>query len=423
MFSILHRAIGFFTALLLLIPGAFPQERALLPKNANYEATAYGRAVQLSDSYYDQYFQPLFSHLSAQPYSFSHAYNWDAGGLLSLTSKLYALDPDAYATRLRQVERTVERYRKVEGGCFAGYVAAWTPFTFMASRHHICYDDGMWVGREFAELYDLTGSEKHKALAREVADFSIADAWVDLPAEIFAAAGLPVPTEPVGGFYWDLEHDKVHTCSTAPAIQLLAMVYRITGVERYLDYALRAYRLLPYLENEKGTFSDNIRFVKDEDNNILGWAGLDRAVYTYNSGSPIAAAVELYKATGDNVFLDDAFRWAACADREFTRPGGAYIQQLHWFHLILMGGFAKLLEFDDSGDVAGYIAHMRGAFDYAYENYRSQGFSGVMENRLPKSLVGGFEDNTDFRLSPLEPGAAAEVFAILALAEKRGLLG
>ena len=415
MFSIFQRIAAFFVALLLLIPGAFPLEQTLQPQTAGFEESDRGRAFQLAGSYYGQYFQPLFSRLCGQPYGFGNAFNWDAGGLLSLTAKLYALDPQAYGGRLRQAERTVSHYRKEVDGQFAGYVTSWEPFKFLAGRHNICYDDGMWVGREFAELYDLTGEEKYMTLAREVADFSIADAWVDLPIE-FPVPARHAPPGPVGGFYWDDQHNAVHTCSTGPAVQLLAMVYRFTGEQPYLDCALKAYRCLFYLENEKGTFNDNMRFKKDEGNNILAFDSLDRAVYTYNSGSPIAAAVELYKATGEPGYLEDALYWAACADREFARPDGGYVKQLHWFHLILLGGFAKLLEFDESGAVAGYIARLRSGFDYAYENYRSQGYLGVMENLLPKDLLGGFDlSDTGYRPSPLEPGAAAEIYAILAL--------
>jgi len=415
---IFTRILAFFTGLMLLIPGWFPMEQAMRPMIEGREATDRGRAIQLADSYYAQYFRPNAHFLSMFPYSAQSASCWEAIGLLSLSIRMARLAPGIYGKKLDSALDTICHYRKIDsGGGFAGYVVPWTLFRFSAARHGIAYDDNMWLGRDFAALYAQTGEARYLMLAREVGDFLISEGYVDLPDAVFTQAGFAAPEKPVGGFYWDTRHDAVHTCSTGPAAQFFAALYNITGEDVYLDYAEKSFRFLPYLVNGDGVFHDLMRFQKDENNDITGFREYDRAVYTYNSGSPITAAVELYKATGDESYLDYGRQWARNADAYFanatdTPDVHAYPPQNTWFHLILLNGYTALLPYEPA--VEDYIARFRSGFDYSYENHRTAGHNGVYGNLLPRNMMEGFPGG-DYNHVALDASAAAEIYALLAL--------
>ncbi|MCC8023330.1 MAG: glycoside hydrolase family 76 protein [Clostridiales bacterium] len=374
------------------------------------------RAQTLSGSYYRQYYNEDKETLYYYQSAFSNRAStcWEYIGLISLTYKL-ALQDDSYLDKMDGILAGLNHYRKLDGsGRFAGYVVD------RAARQHgtdsdgIAYDDNMWLGRDFAALYDLTGEERYRTLAVEIGDFLIENAFVDLPDSLFLEQGWQVTGENVGSFYWDYRHDALHTCSTGPAAQFLAALYRITGEDTYLQHAKSAYNFLQYLENEDGVFDDLMRFEKDESNRITGILGKDASVYAYNSGSPITAAVELYQITGEARYLEDAQRWARQADAYFAQPSGvaeipAYpVDTTTWFNLILLNGYVALAPYDSAAET--YIAHMQASIDYAYENHRSRGIFGINRDILPANWIDGGQG---LRAVSLDVSAAAEIYATL----------
>jgi len=377
------------------------------------------RAKNLAGSYYKQYFEPVSRRLSYYPNGVTRtATCWEYIGLLSLTYKL-ALEDESYLPKLDAAMEGLRHYRRKHAdGSFAGYAVNWNARKDAPASEDIAYDDNMWLGRDFVGLYELTGDANYLALAIEVADWLIAEAYVDLPQAIFAQRGLPVKPEPVGSFYWSYGKDALHTCSTGPAAQFLAALYRVSGEQVYLDYAKSTYNFLSYLENNDGVFHDLLRFDKDAQNNITGIREHDRAVYAYNSGSPITAAMELYRITGDDEYLQDAKHWAAAADAYFARASAADgVKQYPsgdakvWFNLILLNGYVALAPY--AAETDAYIENMRGSINYAYDHYRSKGFMGLNENILPTDWIGGFPKDGQYNPVALDVSAAAEIYATL----------
>ncbi|MCL2107405.1 MAG: glycoside hydrolase family 76 protein [Oscillospiraceae bacterium] len=417
-----QRIVSFFVSLVLLIPGFFPMETAMRPSEAAPKGTAAERAAELADDYYRQYYRPGLHLLDRYAYSIAKpASCWEVTGLLSLSTRMAALDSCKYGWLLPSVTGCVRHFRRYDGLSFSGHVTEWTVFRGAAQRHSVSYDDMMWLGRDFVNMYRLTGNSRYISLAREIADYLIADAYVTLPDEIFTDQGWPAPDGPVAGYYWNEGKEAVHTCSTGPMAQFLAMFYNETEEAFYLEKSREAYRMLQYLENSDGTFHDLMRFHKDEDNNILGFKEHDLAVYTYNSGTPVSSAVELYIATGETAYLDDARHWAAAADRRFAQYNSendiwVYPRQNTWFHLVLLSGYMDLLPFDDAA--ADYLARFRTGFDYAYENYRTAGHHGVMRNFMPRDFLNGFNANADYAHIAQDASSAAEIYAIYALLEQ-----
>jgi len=426
MFLFRYLRMGVMILLTMIIGGnASFMDAALRPapldgseRMADAEKSAY-RAQVLAESYYDQFYSPLTERLSYYPYDTKNTGScWDYIGLISLTYKLSLMDRK-YLCKMDSILEGLRYYRKVDAnGKFLGYVVPRAECKDKTDSDGIAYDDNMWLARDFVSFYELTGDEKYLKLAAEIGDLLIDIAYDDLPASIFAAKGWEVKSEPVGGFYWDYRIDAIHTCSTGPAAQFFAALYRVTNKETYLTHAKAAYNLLSYLENkEYGGFWDLMRFDKDENNNITGILRVEGPSYTYNSGSPMTAAAELHRVTGEARYLEDGKAWAAAADKLFAKDSSVdgiknYLPATRlWFNLILLNGFTALQPY--APEMNAYIESMSASIHYAYENYRTAGLFGIHENALPQNWVDGFDSKEGYYPFALDFSASAEIFAAL----------
>ena len=187
--------------------------------------------------------------------------------------------------------------------------------------------------------------------------------------------------------------------------------------KKYLDYAKLSYRFLRLLENPDGVFYDLMALGKDEDNNIISVLGLDESYYSYNSGASVTAAVQLYKATGDGAYLEDAKRFASCADSFFTEetsvPGVlSYKNDNVWFNLILLNGHVALSEFDrEAADE--YISHMLCSIDWAYDNYVTKSPNPLDGIYIPFNWTEGWNGFASDGMWALNASASAEIYATL----------
>ena len=383
-----------------------------------YERNVY-RAGILSAGYYDSFWYEPVSVLTTRPHR-EVEFNWGYGGLLSLSYKMAVLD-DSYLTRCEKAVDGLRYYRREVDGRFDGYSYSRAVFKDDA-QNGVAYDDNMWLARDLIGLYELTGQRKYLNLAVEIADFIIRDAFVNLDPQIFRDYGFSVEDgSPLGGFYWDDRHDALHACSNGPAVQLLAALYRITGNVSYLEHAEKSYNFLQYLVRPDGVLHDLMRFNKDSENNITGIIQPDGPPYTYNSGSPITGAVELYRATGKTKYLDTAKYWAASADAYFAKDSGvdglkSYPTGNIWFNLILLNGYLSLAPYD-AENTAVYIGHLQKTIDYAYEHYLTKSRRPVYGQYLPNDWINGWGNQIPKDVWVLDTSSQAEIFATLAIYE------
>lgn len=147
------------------------------------------------------------------------------------------------------------------------------------------YDDMEWINLTMLRLYDVTKEEKYLDTAKELWGF-IKEGW----DETYAG----------GGISWT--HDQPwskNACSNGPASIIASRMYNITKDEADKKRAFDIY------EWEKNTlFNPATGAVYDNINgqtNVIGTFSL-----SYNQGTFIGAAYELYKITGDIVYLNDA---------------------------------------------------------------------------------------------------------------------
>jgi Glycosyl hydrolase family 76 len=170
------------------------------------------------------------------------------------------------------------------------------------------YDDNAVVGLSLLTQYRAGGDRSMLDKAR-AAFTTDTRAWDTDPAK-----SCP------GGLHWvDSSANTMRAANvTGLFAQLSAGLYQITGQPDYLSWAQRAYDWnRTCLRQSPGLYQN------DRDDN----GTTNTTLWTYNSGAMIGTATELYRATGDRTYLDQAVSdadgalayWTA-DDRLYTQP-------------------------------------------------------------------------------------------------------
>ena len=146
------------------------------------------------------------------------------------------------------------------------------------------YDDMEWNALTMLRLYDITKDEKYLTTVKQL--------WADIETGWNDKAG--------GGIAWvKYQLYSKNACSNGPAAIIAARLYQLTKDETYKQWALDIY------DWEKNTlYNQSTGAVYDNINGDTG-AVADFSL-TYNQGTFIGAAVELYKITGNVVYINDA---------------------------------------------------------------------------------------------------------------------
>ena len=163
------------------------------------------------------------------------------------------------------------------------------------------YDDNEWVGIELLRLYKL----RHEAPALEKAEQIMAfvmAGWENNP-KLACPGGIPFSDAP--------SNTDRNTVTDAPAAELGAQLFRLTGNLTYLGFAQQAYQWVrTCLTESNGLYADHIRL----------HGVIDPTEWSYNQGTMIGAGVLLYQATGNPEFLFQARQTAKAALAYYTIP-------------------------------------------------------------------------------------------------------
>lgn len=275
---------------------------------------------------------------------------WPYSGMLSGGVSLYKTTGDS--SYLKIVEERIlpglEQYWDSirQPNCYQSYPM----FNGESDRF---YDDNDWLAIDFCDLYALTQNEKYLRKAEDLHHY-IYSGWND---------------ELGGGIYWcEQKKTSKNTCSNAPATVLCMKLYNLTQDEAYLNQAKQTYNWTKtnLCDPEDSVYWDNIQL-----NGNIG-----KAKYTYNSGQMIQAAVLLYQATQDKLYLNDAQRTAKGSYAYFTkiRKGAdgkeaRFYPASPWFNVILLRGLTALYEVDRNPE---YINTMAENARYAWRNTRDE---------------------------------------------------
>lgn len=282
----------------------------------------------------------------SNPYS----YLWPYSGSLSVHTALLSKSKNKMikASLENRVIPGLEKY--LDNRTPIGY-ASYVNFAPLSDRF---YDDNVWLGIDFTDLYLLSKEKRYLKKAEEI--------WR------FVQSGMDDKLG--GGIYWcEQRKESKNTCSNAPSIVYLAKLYQATENSNYLHLAKTLYA---WTQSSLMDESDSLYF-----DNINLSAQVDKRKYTYNSGQMIQAGALLYKLTHEKRYLYDAQNVAKSAYEEFFVDRTSAHQESSsykvfksgniWFIAVMVRGFAELATQDRNYT---YIQAIQRNLDFAWENMR-----------------------------------------------------
>lgn len=255
------------------------------------------------------------------------AYLWPYSGTFSAVNALYFKTKNPKYLNLLQdkVLPGLEEYFDTER-----YPFAYASYINRASLSDRFYDDNIWIGIDFIEIYLHTNDPGYLEKAKDVWNF------------VYSGYDEKLG----GGIYW-VESNKVskNTCSNAPAVVFALKLYQATNNNDYFEKAKNLYN---WTKNHLQDKSDHIYY-----DNIHLDGNIDKHKYAYNSGQMLQSAALLYRITKEEVYLHDAKTLAkACYNYffyDFT-DGDLSFRMLKsgdvWFSAIMSRGFLELYAID-----------------------------------------------------------------------------
>ena len=284
------------------------------------------------------------------------------------------------------------------------------------------YDDQQWLVRELIEAYHLTGKAEYLRKAEYLTEY-VLDGW-----DCTVKGG-----KERGGIPWGPGYYSKHSCSNGPMVSPLVWLseaYKGKGDQatwRYIDlsdghtrkaeqmpksdYYLMFARKVYAFQKDNLMMKDGSRVYADNLNGPsiggdIQYETVDGERYrrpadlndfngpaiSYNSGTMLSGAADLYRVTGDNTYLEDLQALDVDSFRAFAKLGqqkaGYYSYAIdgfnNWFNGVLLRGYVDAFPFD--GAASAPIDSFQKNLDYAWDNY-------LNENMLPPSLLVGW--NTD----------------------------
>ncbi len=278
------------------------------------------------------------------------------------------------------------------------------------------YDDQQWLVRELLKAYKLTNDPVYLYEAEYLTNY-VLDGW---------DCTLDGNGKEYGGITWGPGYTSKHACSNGPFISplvWLSELYKDTNDEiEYLYIAADKSRVSTtmkksdyYLTFAKKVYDwqkNNLLLSSGVYNDMLGGGGgnvsyetIDGVKYrkhanltdnagppiTYNSGTMLSGAVDLYRVTGDNVYLDDAKKLSDASFSYFaslgTKVAGYYTYDLsghrNWFNGVLMRGYLDV--YPSYSGVDAYIDSFQKNLDYGYGKFLYKSF-------LPSDLLAGWSN-------------------------------
>jgi len=292
------------------------------------------------------------------------AYLWPFSGIFSGVNALLKTTNDKKYLEILKTQTLpgLQKYYSVslQPPCYASYLneARWS------DRF---YDDNIWLGIDFMELYTYSGEQLYLDKAKEI--------WT------FILSGID--DELGGGIYWCEQRKRSkNTCSNAPGSVLAFKIFEATKDSAFFHQGLELYNWTKknLQDPEDKLYWDNI--------NLNGQIG--KAKYPYNSGQMLQSAVLLYKLTKDRKYLQEAQDIAEVSinyfTKDFTTGNGKTFRLIKpgnvWFVAVMMRGFMELYHQDHNKK---YLETFNLNLDYAWKNARDE--NGLFSDNWDGSSV------------------------------------
>ena len=328
--------------------------------NSNLE-----RARQTLDSLYLNY-SVSNSHLLRENYPFNEQYKvtylasedqantpnqfsylWPYSGTFSAVNSLLEATHDKKYQQLleKQVLPGLEEYFDTERTPIA-----YSSYIRTAPTSDRFYDDNIWVGIDFIDIYQITKEKKYLDKAQLI--------WNFIESGTDSLLG--------DGIYWcEQKKESKNTCSNAPGSVFALKLFKATNDSLYFK---RGKELYKWTQKNLQDSTDYLYF-----DNIRLDGKIGKAKFAYNSGQMIQAGVLLYEETGDKDYLRDAQKTAAGTDAFFRSkadkkdPSVKVHKDMSWFNVILFRGFKALEKIDHNPT---YVRAMAENALHAWRNYR-----------------------------------------------------
>lgn len=282
---------------------------------------------------------------TSNPYS----YLWPFSGTFSAVNALYGATGDTtYTVMLEQrVLPGLEQYLDT-----LRFPVAYASYVNTAPPSDRFYDDNVWLGIDFSDMYLATAHPAYLDKAKMI--------WEFIESGTDSVLG--------GGIYWceQKKHSK-NTCSNAPGSVFALKLFEATGDSAYLASGRSLY------EWTKATLQDTTDYLYFDNMNLEGNIG--RAKFAYNSGQMLQSASLLFKLTSDSLYLDDAHNIAESAHKNFFNGEATDSADTFpllskgniWFTAVMMRGFEELYGIDGN---PRYMDDFVRNLDYAWANAR-----------------------------------------------------
>lgn len=430
------------------------------------------RAITLADAAFDNYFESSGMVMSRYYNPYTGAKSSETGSIWMYTSALEATVAIMEALQLQKEKgdsdlysRKFEHFRTLLGKLYDGaqyykgkltltsytQTASWQPYAVNRSSSPgtadvsgvlNVYDDQMWLVREFIGAYKVTGEQKYLDEAEALAEYVI-DGW---------DTTLDESGQENGGITWGPGYVTKHSCSNGPMVSPLVWLSELyegkndditfgivspdnTRGEKtmkktdcYLEYAVKIYQWQKSnLLAPEGVYDDLMGGYRTGGGKVeyetvdgvtyrKNTALYDREgpAYSYNSGTMLSGASDLYRVTKSETYLSDLSSLSdksfACFAKIGTVKEGLYTYDItgfrNWFNDVLMRGYLAALPFHSAASTA--IGSFQDNLDYAWDNH-------LFKNMLPSSLLGGWNiDRSKNNIEGMFTFAFASEYAALA---------
>lgn len=350
----------------------------------NYEASGTSLLRENYPSDIDNYTATYLASEEQKNIPNQYSYLWPYFGTFSAVNALFAATGDAdYKSLLDNrvligLEEYYDTRRTPEA--YASYINS-------APQSDRFYDDNVWLGIDFTDIYLLTREAKY--LQKAVLIWKFIESGTD--------------DNLGGGIYWcEQKKGSKNTCSNAPGSVFALKLFEATKDSAYFTKGQRLY------EWTKANLQDSTDYLYFDNISLSGKIG--KAKFAYNSGQMMQSAALLYQLTGDKNYLVDAQNIAqACHNyffMDYTPEQGESFKLLKkgdiWFTAVMLRGFIELYQADRNKT---YLDSFNQSLDYAWEHARDE------KGLFNADLSGNTHDNRKWLLTQ---AAMVEMYARLA---------
>ncbi|WP_298651250.1 glycoside hydrolase family 76 protein [uncultured Proteiniphilum sp.] len=425
--------------------GVFPQKENLAVRNLT-------RAMELADRAFTAHFTGSGMTMARYYNPYTNTRSNEVGSIWMYTSAIEAVNAILHALQTEKEQgdgslynEHFDRYAEQLGELYENadyYLGTFTLTSYTQTKEWTVYgvnrgaskggaqvdgvenvyDDQMWLIRELLESYKLTGEERYLEKAEYLTGY-VLDGW---------DCTLDTHGNEIGGIPWGPGYVTKHSCSNGPIVSPLVWLHELykgkndevthryidpedrktrrtvqrKKSEYYLTFAGKIYGWQKqYLLRADGVYDDMMGGCTpgspelETINGVAYRKGItcrDRVgpAITYNSGTMLSGAADLYRATGNGKYLTDGSELSDASFSYFAKRDanveGYYTYNINgfnnWFNGVLMRGYVDFcLSYPK---VENYIDSFQKNLDYAYDHFFYNGF-------LPTNLLAGWNQNNN----------------------------